>query len=260
MLLKVTVIKIEHGDNEKYKHLISLFMPKSSPHKDVWESIYAERFMTLWSPPEAVVQFVGRFLKKRLTVLSYQESFPAKRILDLGCGNGATVAFLSKLGYEVHGIDLSEVAIKLGREHLAKEGLHGELLSGDASSLPYPDNFFDVIICYGVIDHMEPDRGLAIASEVHRVLRNSGLFFVTLADTRSKKYGQGVRTAKNTYLLEGDWYEAGAVQHYFDRQDIDDLIRKKFHIKDIRLIMQEKLSVNFEPLEWTYRWHLTLEK
>jgi len=71
-------------------------MPDNKDYKEIWENVYAKRFMTLWSLPEGVVQFVGRFLRKRLTIDKYEDLFPAKHILDLGCGNGAVVAFLAK--------------------------------------------------------------------------------------------------------------------------------------------------------------------
>lgn len=231
-----------------------------NPHKDVWEGVYKEHFMTMWQPPDGTVQFTARFIKKRLTLDQYQEFFPAQRVLDIGCGNGAAVGFFSKLGYEAHGVDLSEFAIELGQEHLKRENLRGELKVADARSLPYPDNYFDVVTSFGVFDHMEPDHALRAAHEVYRVLKNPGLFFVTLIDTRTSKYGQGKQVAKNAFVLEGDWYEAGAVQYYYDKQDIENLLHDKFKIKDARLTMQKKLSPSLEDQEWNYRWHLTTEK
>lgn len=235
-------------------------MSNTNDYKEIWNDVYGKRFMTLWSPPEGVVQFVGRFLRKRLTVDKYDELFSAKRILDLGCGNGAVAAFLARQGYEVYGIDLSEPAIQLGRELLKHEEMQAELVQGTATELPYQDNFFDCVVSYAVLDHMMPDDGRQAIRESWRVLKNGGLLFLTLADTRSKKFGSGKEMAHNTYLLEGDWYEAGAVQHYFDREDINELLGKEFGLVDIRLVTQQKLDLNFKPTEWSWRWHLTAKK
>ncbi len=231
-----------------------------SNYKDVWEEVYRNKFMTMWQPSKSFVQFTGRFLKKRLTLDKYEEFFPAKDVLDLGCGNGAAVAYFAKMGYRTCGIDLSDAAIKMGQEFLAREGVQAELKTADASAIPYPDNSFDVVVSNGVLDHMDPERAIASAEEVYRVLRKPGLFFITLASTENIKYGEGKQSAKNTYLLEGDWYEAGALQHYYDREDINELFKDRFRIKDIRYDLQKKMSLDFQPLEWVGRWYLTTEK
>ncbi len=66
--------------------------------------------------------------------------------------------------------------------------------------------------------------------------------------------------AHNTYLLEGDWYEAGAVQHYFDEKEIKEYLKEKFEILDVRLVMQKKMTVDFKDESWSYRWHPTAKK
>jgi|SRR3989344_1194077 len=233
---------------------------KINPYKEIWDGVYKDKFMTIWSPPETVVQFAARFLKKRLTVDKYEEFFKAKRILDLGCGNAATVGFFARQGYEVKGLDLSPSAIYMGKQYLAKEGLKAELTSGDISDLPYKNNFFDVAICYGVLDHMEPKRAKMAVAEAHRVLRKNGLFFMSLIGTESDIYEHGKEVEKNTFILQGDWYENGTLQHYFDEKEIKSMLKGKFAIKDVRINMQKSMTPKFKELKWSYRWHITVEK
>src|SRR3989338_1185980 len=228
--------------------------------KQFWNSIYTDRGMTLWSPPEATVQFVGRFLRKRLDTGRFQDLFPARRILDLGCGNGAAALFLAKMGYETYGIDISESAVTIGRKWLADEVIPADLRAGDVSEpLPYPDGHFDAVTCYAVLDHVPMEGALRAVSEVHRVLASPGLFFLTLAGAGSKKFGEGRKVGRNTFKLEDD-YEAGAIQHYFDRQDIETLLAGRFRIKDIREVVQKKFDLSFRKEHWSNRWHLTVEK
>lgn len=235
-------------------------MPKNNPYKDVWENTYKEKFMTIWSPPETIVQFAARFLKKRLTVTKFEERFPARRVLDLGCGNGATVAFFSKLGYETYGLDLSETAIEMANDYLKSEGLKADLKVGDAAALPYADGFFDVVVSYGVIDMLEPSQTVTALNEVHRVLKRPGYFFSSILHPDTKLYEHQKEVAKNTYILGGEWYSSGAAQQYLNEEDIQKLFSGKFAIKDVNLNMQKYFSPDFKPKKWSYRWHIVSEK
>jgi ubiquinone/menaquinone biosynthesis C-methylase UbiE len=70
------------------------------------------------------------------------------------------------------GIDLTERAIELTGARLWFHGLHSELLRADAEQLPFPDNSFDVVYSWGVLQHT-PNTPRAI-TEVYRVLRPGG--------------------------------------------------------------------------------------
>ena len=74
---------------------------------------------------------------------------PGMRVLDLGCGRGITSVFLAKeFGVQVYAVDLWEKADQKWEN--AKE-YHVEHLivplHGDARSLPFAKDFFDVILC-----------------------------------------------------------------------------------------------------------------
>ncbi len=84
-----------------------------------WDQVYDQRLMTLWEPHETVVQFVGRFLKRRIGYDRYHEHRAVRRILDLGCGNGAQSVFLAHSGFDVYGVDVSPAATKIAEAYAA---------------------------------------------------------------------------------------------------------------------------------------------
>lgn len=98
-------------------------------------------------------------------------------ILDAGCGIGGTSRLLvQNFGLVVHGIDLSEDYIETARMlnqwcGFVKDGTinvkHGSLLA-----LPYPDHFFDAVICQHVLLNIK-DKPKAFA-EFSRVLAPRG--------------------------------------------------------------------------------------
>ena len=72
------------------------------------------------------------------------------RVLDSGCGNGISVDLLSAAGVEAWGHDLSSLRKWQWRERRTRE----RLVVADASTLPFPDGFFDLVISSGVIEHI----------------------------------------------------------------------------------------------------------
>ena len=89
------------------------------------------------------------------------------RILDVGCAVGLFVRAAQNAGWEASGGDVSEPLVKYGRTKL---GL--QLHCGDLQSAGYPDNWFDAVVLWDVVEHLlDPLGELA---EIRRVLRPGG--------------------------------------------------------------------------------------
>jgi 2-polyprenyl-3-methyl-5-hydroxy-6-metoxy-1,4-benzoquinol methylase len=105
----------------------------------------------------------------------------ALKILDVGCGTGRHAIELSKRGYSVTGIDLSESQLASAREKALKEGLQIVFLNHDARDLPF-ENEFDVAImlCEGGFPLMETDEmNFEILKNVTKSLKNRGKYIFT---------------------------------------------------------------------------------
>ena len=116
----------------------------------------------------SIVRKSKKFLKDFLL-----KKFKEKKILDYGCGDGNTAVFLAKNGVEVTGIDISEVRIKNSKEFAEKEGVSDKtsFFLMDAEKTTFPDNFFDGILCTGVLHHLD----IKIAfKEMARILKPEG--------------------------------------------------------------------------------------
>ena len=116
---------------------------------------------------------------------------PGMKVLDAGCGAGRNLVYLMRNGYQVFGIDESEVAIKNVRELAAKlapqvSPQNFEVQSVHNISFPRGDTeeMFDVIISSAVL-HFARDEGhwQAMVNEMWRVLQKDGIFFARLAST-----------------------------------------------------------------------------
>lgn len=103
------------------------------------------------------------------------------KILDIGCGTGRHAIELSKRGYNVTGIDLSESQLKRAGEKAKESGLTINFLCMDARELIF-NNEFDVaiMICEGAFPLMETDEmNFEILQGAERALKKQGKFIFT---------------------------------------------------------------------------------
>lgn len=85
----------------------------------------------------------GRWEKVARALAEHYGIKPGDKILDVGCGKAFLLYDFTKVvpGVEIYGIDVSEYAIAN-----AKEEIKDRLQVGNATALPYPDNYFDLVI------------------------------------------------------------------------------------------------------------------
>lgn len=105
------------------------------------------------------------------------------KILDVGCGTGRHSIELTKRGYTVTGIDLSQSQLARAREKAQNENLDIEFMQEDARELPF-DNEFDlaIMLCEGGFPLMETDEmNFEILKGVAKSLKQNGkVIFTTL--------------------------------------------------------------------------------
>jgi ubiquinone/menaquinone biosynthesis C-methylase UbiE len=126
-----------------------------------------------------------------LTVLEREDFFPlrGRRILEVGCGSGGWLPTFEGWGAErgdLAGVDLDEARVGRARQRLSslrdEEGVllapGADIRQGDASSLPWADASFDLVVQSTVFSSvLDPTMKRALADEMLRVLRPSGLLF-----------------------------------------------------------------------------------
>lgn len=110
--------------------------------------------------------------------LGYDKSL---KILDVGCGTGRHSIELTKRGYRVTGVDLSESQLARAREKAGEQQLSIDFLRHDARKLPFQAEFdVAIMLCGGGFPLMETDEmNFDILKSVTRSLKNSGKFVFT---------------------------------------------------------------------------------
>ncbi len=135
-----------------------------------------------WTAPEHVRRYLDRadefpHRAEGESVLLDAVPAGARRVLDLGTGDGRLLALIQRDRPEVVGIglDFSEVMLDAARERFAADG-RAELVQHDLSE-PLPElGRFDAVISSFAIHHLEHERKRSLYGEVFDLLEPGGVF------------------------------------------------------------------------------------
>jgi SAM-dependent methyltransferase len=148
------------------------------------ESLYMRQWNKIFKKGGKVFRGIKTNLSEVVEIFKKEN---VKKILDLGCGSGRHVVYLAKKKFEVYGIDIAEVGIKITKDWLKGENLKANLKEGNIyEKLPYSSNFFDAVISTGVICHNNIKGIRKTIKELERVLKIGGFLFLNVR--RNRKY------------------------------------------------------------------------
>jgi ubiquinone/menaquinone biosynthesis C-methylase UbiE len=175
---------------------------------------------------------------------------PDQCVLDAGCGDGSSLIYLENMFHIIpYGIDISIEALNIAKGLNTKSERKTVFEYGDVRGIPFTNNKFDIVMCWGVIEHFS-NYELAI-EELQRVLRPGG----TLNFIQPNKFS--LRHLKKFYLeLTGKW-EFG-MQINFSPNFLCSLLRKK-GFKNVRYTVKPYLG-NKGVINTTDAWLSKLNK
>ncbi len=111
------------------------------------------------------------FWKKEISRLGLK---PGKKVLDMGCGEGILLDRLKK-DYQIEGfgVDNSYKTIERAKKNSL---FQHDFRLAEATTLPFPDLFFDVVISFDTLEHVQ-DKDQSLA-EIGRVLKKHGRLLI----------------------------------------------------------------------------------
>lgn len=139
------------------------------------------------------------FLEKEL---NYDKSL---KILDVGCGTGRHSIELSKRGYNVTGVDLSEAQLKRAKQKATENNLRIDFQKHDARNLPFENEFnVALMLCEGGFSLMETDEmNFEILKSVTKSLKEQCKFIFTTLNGLFPIY-HSVEKFYESNTVEGD--------------------------------------------------------
>jgi len=178
------------------EYMIRFSLPQAASTRGLRQPAWTLRSMPGTAPVEDLAWnrghedwFFRHFDHAALVVTDYllkQHPLLKGRILDLGCGDGLIDLgiFLRVQPEELVGIDpfkgFERLPGVLAANHLPSDLLDDPRLqfrADDGNAIPYPDDYFDVVVSWGSLEHIAGGYGEALG-EIRRVLKKDGLLFV----------------------------------------------------------------------------------
>ncbi len=91
--------------------------------------------------------------KEERVLLDFVGDLHGKTVLDVGTGTGRVALSLASNGAQVTGVDASSEMLKVARTRLATAKMNVTFLPGDAHSLAFPDQSFDIAVSMRMLMH-----------------------------------------------------------------------------------------------------------
>lgn len=175
--------------------------------------------------------------------LRYMEGGPAlegffrsgSRVLDIGCGSGRDVCRLLDMGIDARGCDLSSFMLDQAAQSLSKVGHHPEerlRIAGLPDLSPYPEAFFDGLLCSAVLMHLPREQHFDAMWRMHRLLKPGGHLHISFSLFRPGVNPVNSRDAEGRLFLNIDPDELTLLcerigYQHLDRQNIEDALGRE---------------------------------
>ncbi|MFK7767088.1 MAG: methyltransferase domain-containing protein [Mariniblastus sp.] len=137
-----------------------------------------------------------------------QLSMISGRSLDVGCGVGFVLEYLSGREFDLNpfGVDISDQAIEKAKARLARfGGSHQRLHAVTSQNLPFEDNYFSLVTCFDMLEHLDVADIEMTLAEIERVLRPGGVFFGSVSCRTSGVEDQFGDNLHRT-VMSPDWW------------------------------------------------------
>lgn len=138
--------------------------------------------------------------------------------LEVGCGFGRLSPVIGEFVTESHAIDINPSALQRGEQYYPEIGF----TAANVTRLPFPDDYFDVVVSWTVLMHVPPKEFDRAVSEIKRVRSEEGRVVLC----------EGVQYPRNSKMPSSGWRDPEN-GHVWDRS-------------------VEEYTTAFSPLELTH--------
>ena len=198
------------------------------PQNIAWENEYKNpQLVTKEDQPQKDVLRFFKFLKKEEDI-----ELNNLTVLDLGSGTGRNANYLAELDSKVVGFEISPTAINLAKSRAKKMEVEVDYrLHSIGSKYPFDNEMFDLALDITSSNSLSEEERNIYLSEVYRVLKKNGYFFVKGLCKDGDKNAK--KLLKNNHGAEPDTYinkYLNLVERIFTQQDFVNLYSKYFKI------------------------------
>lgn len=184
---------------------------------EFWEANFNEK-KEMWGfePAKSAILTKDFFVEKGM-----------KNILIPGFGYGRNAHIFRQSEMEVTGIEISKTAIALAAKHY---GTVMTIHHGSVTEMPFDDNQYDGIFCYGLIYLLDSKERAKLIADCYSQLSENGYMVFTAITKEASTYRQGKFISKDRFEMFG-----GVKIFFYDRETIHEEFSKYglFEVTDV---------------------------
>jgi SAM-dependent methyltransferase len=174
-------------------------------------------------PDEYVIKF---FFKHNLHKVK-------KTVLECGCGDGNNLMLFREFGWNVIGIDHdkkslhnAEVNLKQIRKNKKIRLIHQDLSADISPETKKLSCSLDVILLPNVLYYLNRESAKKLLIYLRNIVKPRGLIFSRTRTTKDYRYGKGLKTERNGYILQiKETGEAGLLNVFYPRSEIQKMLK-----------------------------------
>lgn len=193
-------------------------------NQNIWNSLHTEdRHRTKYPSEEAIRFIMGKFQRDG-----------RERFLDMGCGAGRHVMLAAVENIIPYGVDFSHEGVVYTRSMLSKNGFGrfaDNVVECGVDKLPFENEFFDGIMCFGVLYYLNVTGINNSIKEMYRVMKKGGHGMVLIRNTEDYRCIDAVKrrepeVEERTYYVQGEGSEKsackenGMIMHFFTLSEV----------------------------------------
>ncbi|RJP75623.1 MAG: class I SAM-dependent methyltransferase [Desulfobacteraceae bacterium] len=173
----------------------------------------------------------GNFQATIQFLIDWKHLLQGKRILEIGCGAGHLTDYLLKNGFDAFGIDISKDLINYAQTTY----LHKKYILMDAQQIALPDNSFDIVLSFDVLEHLP--RAEKHIDEVKRILKRDSYY---IFQTPNKLFNIPFEIIKNKSFTKHRQYHCSLKTYW----SLKKLFRSDFTVQIIKCDMNTDFLKN----------------
>ena len=194
-----------------------------SKDKEIFEKVYKSSG-AVWTKSEPPKELAGLIETGKIK--------PCK-VLDIGCGEGFYAIYLALKEFDVTGIDISENAIKLAKENMAKEDEKIKFIAMDIADLDKINDKFDFIFEWALLHHIMPKQRQKYIKDIKGILNKGGKYLSICFNNQNPDFGA---KGKNLRIVPaGAKMPVGTKLYYSSFEEMKQLFEPHFHIIEAEL-------------------------
>jgi len=183
-------------------------------------------------------------------------------ILEIGCGDGKQANILSKDAMEYTAVDINEKIVSVAKKQIPLNQTNVHYYVLDASTLPFPDNRFDVVLMFYSLHEIAIEKQELVLQEVYRLLKAGGKLLIIDSVIPSSDLQKNFDLV-HEYISKMNHFEGIKNARFSIKNSINNglfKLEKKSHLDMMYKFSSKQEIINYLIEEFQYEIIWTTEK